>query len=336
MSLGNLKIGFRLGLCFGLVILLTLFMGLIAVDKLKSTTDLTSKLYRHPYTVTTTAQAIETTIIKMHRSMKDVALAKDRARIDEAVAAVDASEKDVYKGLETLKERFLGDKRNIVQFEKEFAAWKPIRDEVITLTRAGEPDKAAEITRDKGAKQVQSISREIAEIIAFARNKAAEFVSNSESARDKALSTLYLMFGLLTALVAFLGFFNTRSITRPLNEAVSIAQKIAKGKLAMAIEVQSKDETGDLQDAMKTMIENLSDMLRANITTSHSLAEAASQQAASLEETSSSMEEMSSMTKQNADNAAHANSLMQDVAGLVKASSKNNLNIYVHPTIMDL
>ena len=42
---------------------------------------------------------------------------------------------------------------------------------------------------------------------------------------------------------------------------------------------------------------------------SQTLAEGASQQAASIEETSSALEEMSSMTKQNADNAAQANTL---------------------------
>ena len=49
--------------------------------------------------------------------------------------------------------------------------------------------------------------------------------------------------------------------------------------------------------------------------TSQQLAEGTSQQAASLEETSSSLEEMASMTRQNAQNAGHADSLVKSSAG---------------------
>lgn len=53
---------------------------------------------------------------------------------------------------------------------------------------------------------------------------------------------------------------------------------------------------------------------------SQQLAEGASEQASSLEESSSSLEEMASMTRQNADNANHANSLMGEAQKTVKES----------------
>jgi len=53
---------------------------------------------------------------------------------------------------------------------------------------------------------------------------------------------------------------------------------------------------------------------------SESLASSASEQAASIEETSASLEESSSMTKQNADNAYHANSLMTEMAAVVASA----------------
>jgi len=50
---------------------------------------------------------------------------------------------------------------------------------------------------------------------------------------------------------------------------------------------------------------------------SESLASGTSEQAASLEETSASLEQASTMTRQNADNARHANSLMMEMAAVV-------------------
>ncbi|CCK82276.1 methyl-accepting chemotaxis sensory transducer [Desulfobacula toluolica Tol2] len=58
---------------------------------------------------------------------------------------------------------------------------------------------------------------------------------------------------------------------------------------------------------------------------SQSLAEGSSEQAASIEETSASMEEMASMTAKNAENAAHADTLMKEANGVV-ASANNSMN----------
>ncbi len=63
--------------------------------------------------------------------------------------------------------------------------------------------------------------------------------------------------------------------------------------------------------------------------TSQQLAKGAAEQAACLEETSSSLEEMASMTRQNADHAGEANALMQETGRVVQATegSINHLTV---------
>ena len=60
---------------------------------------------------------------------------------------------------------------------------------------------------------------------------------------------------------------------------------------------------------------------------SQGLAEGASEQAAAIEETSSSLEEMSSMTKQNADNAGTANKLMEEAKVVVSRANDSMKNL---------
>ena len=43
----------------------------------------------------------------------------------------------------------------------------------------------------------------------------------------------------------------------PLNEAVTIASKVAAGDLSSRIEIRSKDETGALMQALQAMNDNL-------------------------------------------------------------------------------
>ena len=47
----------------------------------------------------------------------------------------------------------------------------------------------------------------------------------------------------------------TRSITRPLHEAVRVVSQVAEGNLTAQVAVKSKDETGQLLNALKTMVE---------------------------------------------------------------------------------
>jgi methyl-accepting chemotaxis protein len=116
----------------------------------------------------------------------------------------------------------------------------------------------------------------------------------------------------------------TRGITRPLQQAVNIANAIASNDLTQNIDVHSNDEVGQLMRAMKNMNESLVRVVGQVRTGIDTIATASSQiaagnldlssrteqQASSLEETASSMEELTSTVKQNAENARQANQLV--------------------------
>jgi methyl-accepting chemotaxis protein len=117
----------------------------------------------------------------------------------------------------------------------------------------------------------------------------------------------------------------TRSITRPLAEAVGVAEAVAEGKLDNRARTFSGDETGQLLAALNRMqcdlfgiVSGVRDGSTAIASASDEIAQGTEdlssrteQQASSLEETASSMEELTSTVKQNAENARHANQLAQ-------------------------
>ena len=106
-------------------------------------------------------------------------------------------------------------------------------------------------------------------------------------------------------------------IAKPLVKGVAFAEKIANGDLTAILDVNQKDEVGQLADALQQMIMKLRDIVENIIaganniasasqqmsSTSQQISQGASEQASSAEEVSSSMEEMVSNIQQNADNA---------------------------------
>jgi methyl-accepting chemotaxis protein len=115
--------------------------------------------------------------------------------------------------------------------------------------------------------------------------------------------------------------FIRKVVTRPLESGVKIARSIAEGDLTQRIEVESTNEIGRLQQALKDMNESLVkivshvregtdaifDASRDISGGNRELSSRTEAQASSLEETASSMEELTSTVKQNADNARQAN-----------------------------
>jgi len=122
---------------------------------------------------------------------------------------------------------------------------------------------------------------------------------------------------------AFAAWRLTVGIVRPLGQAVSVAETVAAGNLGSRIDVPSSDETGQLLQALKEMNDSLAKVVGEVRTGTDTIATASSQiasgnqdlssrteeQASSLEETAASMEELTSTVKQNADNARQANQL---------------------------
>ena len=111
-----------------------------------------------------------------------------------------------------------------------------------------------------------------------------------------------------------------RAISTPLRHAVSVANHIADGRLDNRIHVESRDEFGQLLDALRKMDRQLCDTVVGIKTSGESISVAADEisqgntdlsrrteeQAASLEETASSMEELTSTVRHNAESAKQA------------------------------
>ena len=109
----------------------------------------------------------------------------------------------------------------------------------------------------------------------------------------------------------------TKAVTRPLLEAVRVADAMAQGNLSPNIEVVTSDETGQMLGALLSMSQRLAVTLGEVKNVSNALASAATQvsavaqnvshgtskQAASVEETTSSLQEMSASITQNAENS---------------------------------
>jgi len=186
---------------------------------------------------------------------------------------------------------------------------------------------AAGLDASAGDGAVKGKDRTPAELLVQAEEKMAAQSAQSAAqadavgARATIISYALMLLGALAAAVA--GVLVSRSITRPLDEAVEAARSVASGDLRTAITVRSDDETGQLLQALKDMSASLQRIVLEVRGGAETIAVASNEiaqgnldlssrterQAGALEETASSMEELTSTVRQNADNARQASQL---------------------------
>ncbi|WP_432381400.1 methyl-accepting chemotaxis protein [Duganella sp. P38] len=161
------------------------------------------------------------------------------------------------------------------------------------------------------------------EMIAF---QVARMNRYSDAAAETYADSRVLMLGLgagALLLAAGLGWWIARSITTPLQQAVTVANTVAAGDLSSNIEIHGNDETAQLLAALRHMNDGLVRIVGEVREGTVSIGSASSQiaagnldlsarteqQASALQQTAASMEELTSTVRQNADNAQRANGL---------------------------
>ncbi len=170
-------------------------------------------------------------------------------------------------------------------------------------------------------------TKQIDDIVAFALAQSDRLTKEAHAAAAAHYQTacIFLLAAVISALClgSIVTYWLVRSITVPLNTAVKIAQTVATGDLTRSIEVKSKDETGQLLQALKDMnrsLQNIVGKVRGDADTiaaatsqiassNLDLSSCTEQQAGSLEKTASTMVELTSTVKQNGEHARQANQL---------------------------
>ncbi len=170
---------------------------------------------------------------------------------------------------------------------------------------------------------------------ALQQGKLAVMAETAAATRQTYASSRTTLVGIvLTSIFVAVGvgYGLSRRIAGPLNLAVSVLERVARGDFTEHLHVDSEDEIGRMAKALNQAVDGmrraLLDVNEASTSVtqaarhladaSERLAKGAHEQASSLEETAASLVEMTAIVKQNADNSRQASNLAgetRDAAG---------------------
>ncbi|QQN37574.1 MCP four helix bundle domain-containing protein (plasmid) [Rahnella aceris] len=324
--INNMRVGARLGAAFSLVILLLVIVSGIAITKISSINTSIEQIISDRYVKVRLAFDVRDGVNDQIKYLRGIVIdTKNPEQNKKRYLQLDDTVKKTNLAMDKIAaiQSTVTGKQKIKTLQEAGETFETAKEQLIALARAGDMDGATEFVLRKLTTS-QNAYLDLATAFANSQDQQLQAEGKTAIADGATAIQLTLIFSALAILMAAaLGYFLTRSITRPLHTAVKVAENVAAGDLTTQIQVMSQDETGQLMQGLKNMNENLLKIVTevragANAITSASseiaagnldLSSRTEQQASSLEETASAMEQMTATVKQNADNARQANLL---------------------------
>ena len=327
MKISGLKIGVRLALAFAIVLSLTLVMIVVGITRLQALSQSTNEMEESTIKERLAQQwaaGVNMNAVRTIARAKTTS-AEDEKKFGQEIEAQSAALTLIQKNLEERIKRDEGKKHlaAIAEKRKDYVdARKKVFDAKKDL-KPGEEATFAKLVETTLVPRITAYSQAVANLVDFQKKVFTDAKKVADETYVLGQNIIIILGSLALGIGACLSYLLSRSITRPLRYAVTVAQSVASGDLSTRIEVTSKDETGMLLDALKNMNDQLLDIVGRVKSGTDTIATASSeiasgnldlssrteQQASSLEETASSMEELTSTVKQNADNARQADVL---------------------------
>jgi methyl-accepting chemotaxis protein len=331
--LNNLKIGSRLSLAFGAVLLLTVLVGLIAINRIGAVNDATKEIATNWLVSIRSLGEYQATINTMRRSEARATLSSNPKDWAEQEKRMVTLREKAASALKVYADLIVNDEerkiyQEITSAEKNYYA---LVDDLFKHFRGSDPVNASRAHYSVETFQAfNALLKVVDKDIEFQSKGSDEDYAASQAAYRQTVVVVSVMLVAAVAIGALLALTITRSITVPIGEAVNLAETVAAGDLSTEVRVNRSDEVGQLLGALAKMNENLSRVVGTVREGSESVSTASAEiaqgnndlsartesQASALEETAASMEELSSTVKQNADNARQANQLAQSASAV--------------------
>ncbi len=349
MNLNNVRIGSRLAIGFGAVLLLLLVIVGIAWTQLNRANGGLAELAKLEERASVAREWVSKTQINVSRSVA-IAKANGQPGIENyfgpLIKATSAEISTLQKSMEALVADDEGSKALLATVASQRAAYVAVRGQLLELVKQADAPAAEALLTNKMLPASEAYLAAMAAVqdrqIELAGAEAAR-LSAGISTSSKALLILLL---LSVAVGATMAFFITRSVTTPLQEGVKTAALIAGGDLSQTLNSTRRDEIGDLLRALGQMqgaLHQLVGQVRSSTdsistasaeiaTGNQDLSARTEQTASNLQQAAASMEQLTGTVSQSADSAAQANRL---AAGAAEVAGRGGVVVAQVVSTMD-
>ncbi|HEX7012518.1 MAG TPA: methyl-accepting chemotaxis protein [Steroidobacteraceae bacterium] len=305
--------------------ILLIVVGAVGLSGTRTSNADLDAIFSNRFMPTGWVGAIESSEREVLAKAEDVVIRQDSAGVAQAVDLLRQHEGEVKRLMQQLEATNLTDQeREIVEeFGRHGKAVLAAVQDALLAAQAGTFSSAESALIERARPSYEKLTATGDALLKAQIEVAQQMRTEAQNGYNR---TKLFIIGAIVLGIGFsglIGFLLIRSIASTLSAAVNIADRIASGHLGNHVRIESNDELGRLLDSLRRMDAKLVEIVGGVRSSADAVGAAARQlshgnddlsqrtqeQAAALEETASSMEQMTATVKQNADNARQANQL---------------------------
>ena len=312
----------KLVLSFGLLTLLNVMTGILALERLSEESGRVVTAYSSDIDGMAQVDTIAAAKLGLARLTRDAIIKiKNKEVVEQDITGFGALAVATEKNIDQSQLSFRGQEgsKQIEEIKTSFPQYLELSRAIFTRVQADDVTGAV-----AALAEVEPIAKilnaDTAEAAAAKRRRAVRTSAESEAGFR---SSRMLLMGLIAACACVgvaMSLWIGALFSKPLGHAVDLLNRVSKGDLTGSLDFNTKDEVGHMAKALNeafdrmrsTLLEvrtasaGVSLAMKELSSSSEGIANGAHQQAASLEETAASMEEITATVRQTADNAGEA------------------------------
>jgi methyl-accepting chemotaxis protein len=295
-ALGNLKIGKKLGLGFGSVLLLTVTLGVVSLAQISKVNGSTVEIATNwlPSVQALGKLAADTSAFRRYElafllSDDESGRQTNLTAMNDQLSTVEADEKQYEPMISSDEERKLYN-----DFRTEWNGYQTVHTQTMELSRENKADMARKLATAQGLVTLRASLKKIDEDIELNAKGAA--TATQQAAAGYALAR-YWTIGLLMGALGFgllVAITLAKSITRGTGRMLEMIEEVAANNLTVAdMEITSRDELGQAGVALNKMKNNLRTTIESIASSAHNVASASEELSATSQQISANSQETS-------------------------------------------
>lgn len=256
----NLKVATKLIISFGVVIIMTIACSLVSVIGLKSVHGNVNLMIDTEIISLLRVKDVEIQVETIGRTVRAGVLEDDNNVETQYINEATAAAATMMEKLDLIT--YTGADARIDELKSVCNEINTILPEVIAIVNDGTVEEGLAAYNDKlSPKIVQCLS--IGDDADTALTAACSGTRSATTSETNAVTNVAIIVGIFALALGVGGIINlTNLITRPIAEIKNALNKIAKGEFDSQITYVSRDEFGEMADAMRTTNDSLSKLIR--------------------------------------------------------------------------
>jgi methyl-accepting chemotaxis protein len=323
--LKNLKIGVRLSLGFGIILVLMLIVGGYAVNAIKGLHGEIVLLVEDRMVKVEQANQIIDNVNVIARALRNIIIDDSKDRQADELRRIAEARKKAGELFEILSKTIKSEKGAAVVKKGADARSVYVRhtEAYMELIKTAQVEPAKKMLLTEVRESQRNYLNALEEIIEFQGGIAKEAGKQAASSAGTATTLIYTLLAIALALSVVFALLIIRSITGPVGKAAALAETMAKGDFTAKLDIQQTDEVGHMATSLNSMIDQLGSMIRDIVSGANRLTSSSNDLAAVSKQLSSAARDTADKSSAVAAATEEMSVNIQSVSAAMEQSSSN-------------